>query len=64
VCLFRFSFILDSKVDGPGASKVYSGYIEEGALGDLIPDHDARITFLKCGYYVFKKSNYVEVNHQ
>ena len=53
----------DPGIDPAGAKRIYSGYIEEGSLGDLLRDFpEAKAKFKECGYYSVKKKNYSKVN--
>jgi hypothetical protein len=55
-------FFADPAIDSASAKRIYSGYIEQGSLGDLLRDFpEAKSKFKECGYYSVKQKNYFKV---
>ena len=52
----------DPEIDSAESKRIYSGYIEEGSLGDLLRNFpEAKSKFKECGYYSVKQRNYTKV---
>lgn len=54
-------FFPDPSINATLSKRIYSGYIEQGSLGDLLRDYpDAKNSFKRCGFYAIRKQNYTE----